>query len=376
MPPLGSNRYHVLFIEEPTIDEHIETDEVMLPIQTPRKEHPRKPKWERQLPVQPVINALSVGALSLVLPVELETTDTAEKKTVHALVDSGATGVFIDRDFVCQQRLNTRALSNPILVFNVDGMPNDAGSISEVVDLLLHIRNYTEHTLCLVTSLGKQNMILGFLWLKKHNLEIDWQTGEVRMTWCPTWCCMECREESRKGHAIRKAMVRRIRHCSKGPVPTLTEDDDFEEEEPPEEEPLGEGDCIWAATLMLLEEISATSTTSQHLAEAFHRNSNTSTDALTNLGFQAHVPEYLHEYESVFSKESFNSPPDHRPWDHAIELIPGSDPTGCKVYPLSPAEQRELDAFIQENLSSGCIRPSKSPMSSPVFFVKKKDGSL
>ena len=46
------------------------------------------------------------------------------------------------------------------------------------------------------------------------------------------------------------------------------------------------------------------------------------------------------------------------------------------TYPLSPNEQSELDEFLQENLKSGCIRPSKSPMASPVFFIKKKDGSL
>ena len=59
-----------------------------------------------------------------------------------------------------------------------------------------------------------------------------------------------------------------------------------------------------------------------------------------------------------------------------VELIPGSKPSGCKVYPLSPAEQKELDAFLKENLKTGRIRPSKSPMSSLVFFIKNKDGSL
>ena len=48
----------------------------------------------------------------------------------------------------------------------------------------------------------------------------------------------------------------------------------------------------------------------------------------------------------------------------------------CKVYPISLLEQRELDAFIEEGLSTGHIRLSKSPMASPVFFVKKKDGTL
>jgi hypothetical protein len=63
-------------------------------------------------------------------------------------------------------------------------------------------------------------------------------------------------------------------------------------------------------------------------------------------------------------------------WDHAIELVPGAKSANCKVYPLAPNEQAELDEFIQENLASGCIRPSKSPMASPVFFIKKKDGAL
>src|SRR5258708_22969182 len=44
--------------------------------------------------------------------------------------------------------------------------------------------------------------------------------------------------------------------------------------------------------------------------------------------------------------------------------------------PCPPAEQKELDNFLLENLANGCIHPSKSPMGAPVFFVKKKDGLL
>ena len=43
---------------------------------------------------------------------------------------------------------------------------------------------------------------------------------------------------------------------------------------------------------------------------------------------------------------------------------------------MSPNEQKELDAFLKENLKSHRIHPSKSPMASPVFFVKKMDGNL
>ena len=76
------------------------------------------------------------------------------------------------------------------------------------------------------------------------------------------------------------------------------------------------------------------------------------------------IPECLQEFESVFSKEAFDTLPPQKPWDHAIELEPGCKPTNCKVYPLSPKEQVELDAFLKENLHIKKICPSKSLMAS------------
>jgi hypothetical protein len=48
----------------------------------------------------------------------------------------------------------------------------------------------------------------------------------------------------------------------------------------------------------------------------------------------------------------------------------------CKVYPMSHDEQAELNTYIDEHLLTGCIRPSKSLMASPCFFIKRKDGQL
>ena len=39
-------------------------------------------------------------------------------------------------------------------------------------------------------------------------------------------------------------------------------------------------------------------------------------------------------------------------------------------------EQKELDSFLEENLCTRQIRPSKSPIVALVFFIKKKDGLL
>jgi len=62
------------------------------------------------------------------------------------------------------------------------------------------------------------------------------------------------------------------------------------------------------------------------------------------------LPAYIMEFQSVFAKEDFDILPEHRKWDHAIELIPGAEPKSSKVYPLSLLEQEELDAFLEENL--------------------------
>ncbi len=92
--------------------------------------------------------------------------------------------------------------------------------------------------------------------------------------------------------------------------------------------------------------------------------------------FEEMVPEWCRDFKDLFNKENFDELPEPKPWDHAIELIPNTNANlDCKVYPLNQAEE-ELIKFLDENLSSGRIWPSKSPMASPFFFVKKKDGKL
>jgi len=81
-------------------------------------------------------------------------------------------------------------------------------------------------------------------------------------------------------------------------------------------------------------------------------------------------------FGQVFSEEGFAKLLNWKSWDYAIELTPGAQPKGCKVYPLSVKEQAEVDTFLTKNLETSHICQSKSPMASPVFFIKKKDGSL
>ncbi|ESK80942.1 pro-pol protein, partial [Moniliophthora roreri MCA 2997] len=85
----------------------------------------------------------------------------------------------------------------------------------------------------------------------------------------------------------------------------------------------------------------------------------------------------FHRYQKVFSEEESHHLSEHKLYDHTIDLKPDAPVTiWSKVYPMSVNEQGELDQFLEENLHKGYIVPFKSPMASPVFFVKKKNGKL
>ena len=410
-PPLSSrNRYAILdvdSVEENSTPPSDSTDETTtapdvqsIPTTPSHPVYlPRLKRWERRLPRKYVV-ASTPSENSLHLKVEVVTTDTQQLISFMALLDCGATGLFVDKGFVDRNKITTRTLTRPIPVYNIDGTRNEAGSICEVVDVILRYKDHSERVQFAVTGLGKQDAILGYTWLKDHNPEVDWITKEVKMSRCPSRCST-CRTEIKQERHQRQTEARHLRSCRTGSMPTVEEI--FED--PPEswnssddycEDDLGRnaeqasdktsdrsdgmsdgsdeiepGDRIFMTTVHdPAEFIRASSTTSQRLSEAFAKNS------ASPKSFHESVPPAFHDFEDVFSKVSFDVLPDRKPWDHAIELEADAKASSTKVYPLSPNEQAELDIFIEENLASGRIRPSKSPMAAPVFFIKKKDGSL
>ena len=88
------------------------------------------------------------------------------------------------------------------------------------------------------------------------------------------------------------------------------------------------------------------------------------------------LPPQYSDYVDVFSEQTFNTLPPQRDFDHTIDLKESFVPKVAKLYPLNPKELATCQAFVDENMKTGRIRPSKSPQASPFFFVKKKDGKL
>ena len=75
-----------------------------------------------------------------------------------------------------------------IKVRNVDGSDNKGGSITHEVEVNLFYRGHVERVRMNICELGRTEVVLGMPWLAAHNPEINWETGEVRMTRCPPLC--------------------------------------------------------------------------------------------------------------------------------------------------------------------------------------------
>src|SRR5258708_3740844 len=307
-----------------------------------RKATPREIKKPLAVVPPPAIYVLSKNSPhSLNIQVELTSLTSLASISTSMLLDSRATGMFINQSFMQKHQLETTPLPQPILVCNINGSLNENGSVMEEVHVTLHFRCHSERVHLAVTNLGQQTVIIGHSWLTLHNPEVDWVSQKVSMTRCPPSC---------NGHVLPKS----------NPPP--------QKSAPPL--PFGQEDAVYVILLTLEweERICTTSTPSQRLAEE--------AQAQRVHPPESTIPECYKDFADIFSKEAFAHLPPHKAWDHAIELHPNAKLPRGRTFPLSPAEQKELDAFLRENLANRRIHLSKSPIGAPVFFVKKKEGSL
>ena len=113
----------------------------------------------------------------------------------------------------------------------------------------------------------------------------------------------------------------------------------------------------------------AKTTIAQQLAEAVTNKRERSWDEIV-------LKEY-HWHAFVFSEAESNRMLQHGVYDHRIILKPDAPAAlNCRVYLMSPEEDKQLDKFIDENLKLGQIVRSDSLYTSGFFFIKKKDSKL
>jgi hypothetical protein len=276
----------------------------------------------------------------------------SSKQTMKTLIDSGAGGLFIDQNFAKNFEINY--LDKPVKAYNVDRTKNKRETINAYINLKFTLGEQKFKERFYVTGLGKQRIILGFPWLHKYNPIIDWKKGKI--TFKPFQVDWRCLME--KGKRIWQEQQPKIEE--------VVDDKELKNRTtlPLEEDKLG-------VYIKLLEIDVWIHKTNIAMELAIEENSKKLDKTYEQL-----LPAEYHKYLDMFSKEKAHRFPESRPWDHKIKMKEGFKPKSFKNYNLTLAEQIELDKLLKENLEKGYIRPSQSPITSPFFFVSKKDGKL
>jgi len=122
------------------------------------------------------------------LNIRVEKIDTYEGVMIKVLLDSSATGMFMDRQMAARHGFKLQELERLLVVRNIDGINNSGGAIIHQVECNVFYKGHMERMRMDVCDLGKTEVILGMPWLAAHNPEINWETGEVKMTRCLPLC--------------------------------------------------------------------------------------------------------------------------------------------------------------------------------------------
>ena len=259
--------------------------------------------------------------------VELSTSR-CHRVLASALLDSGANSCFMDKEFALSEKILLKNLPCPASVVVIDGRPISSGNIVEESE---PIRVVLGSFACMISfniiSSPEHPVILGLPWFELHNPEIDWRNRTINdFQQKPESSCLVTTNQDSKPHQISPISLQKLR-----------EDGQTNE-------------------MFVFAVIANPSSSSQ--------------------GAGTPLPTKYLDFEDIFNKAKASSLPDHRPYDCPIDLQPGKEPPWGPIYNLSPSELKALREYIDEHLANGFIRHSKSPAGAPIFFVKKKDGSL
>ena len=122
------------------------------------------------------------------IKIGLERLDTQKGIMVETLLDSGATGLVMSLEFVRKKGFKLKKLERPMQVRNIDESFNRERPIENMVEVNVYYKGHVERTEIDIIGGQKWGVILGMPWLECHNPEIDWKTGEVKMTRCLEEC--------------------------------------------------------------------------------------------------------------------------------------------------------------------------------------------
>lgn len=256
------------------------------------------------------------------------------------MLDSGASGLFVDKEFLQKFGIPFFPKSHSLSVEGFDGKGSQP--ITHDVTLTLDLNGHLEKTLFNVVTLKRYDIILGKPWLNHHNPTISWPTDTL------VFDSPSCKLHRKESPELLKELSPIT--ISSDEFMRIVEDEQLE---------------VYA---IAVEDLKA------YLDKLESQEPYSPEQEMKTL--QKAIPSKYHDLLPLFSKASADQLPPHRYIDHEINLQPGSKPSFGPLYNMSDLELKALDYYLKENLDKGYIRPSTSSAASPVLFVKKADGSL
>ena len=223
----------------------------------------------------------------------IEKLDIHKGVTVKALLNSGTTGMFIDKKMAVKHGFRLQQLERPVVVRNIDRTNNSGEAITHQVEVNMYYKSHVERMRIDVCDLGKTDVILEMPWLQAHNPEINWETREVKMTRCLLLCGRNTKLKEEK----RRKRVKRVATLEEEKMVRWTVDD--KEDWGREEEVIVD-----------------------------HRK------------IEEMVPQKFLRWRKVFGKMESERMPTKKIWDHAIDLKETFKPQKGRIYPLSKDERK------------------------------------
>ncbi|CAJ2499831.1 Uu.00g026840.m01.CDS01 [Anthostomella pinea] len=271
-------------------------------------------------------------------------------------------------------------------------------NVTEFVTVTMEVDGHLETLLCFLTELGNENpLILGFPWLQTHNPSIDWQTCEI--TFCSDFCrnnCFHVRPVQVRGgrkapnpnqhkKKVQFAETEPLRDCSpddlkissavsfawfcrqKGVTISRITVKQLEQASLPELKPpeLSEHDIRQILTTEgSTEEHKAKLDTRYHvfMDDIFDKhflNRVTDKDIKKYLkdkepatfnNIKKKLPPEYHDLIDVFLPFGATTLPEHRSYDHHIDIEPGKSIPNLKTRPISQSELRVMKKYLDNNM--------------------------
>lgn len=123
---------------------------------------------------------------------------------IDALLDSGATGNYIDQEYAMKIGIVCEKKERPELVKAVDGTVLSSGPVSYHTRSLLMQRsqNHQEHIQFDLIDAPQFRLILGMPWLTLHDPKVSWAARTITLS--SDYCKENCSQEMPCSNVIRK----------------------------------------------------------------------------------------------------------------------------------------------------------------------------